>query len=198
MAGPISATRESAPQGLLERDAELARLREAFDAAALSDGALVLVEGEAGIGKTALLDAATREARDRGFRVLRARGGELEREFGFGIVRQLFEAPMRAEDAASRAELLSSAGDIVATVLGIGGAAPPATGQDAAFAAQHGLYWLTANLAAREPLLLAVDDAQWSDAASLRWLIFLARRLEGVPAVAIATWRSGEPDSPAD
>ena len=48
----------------------------------------------------------------------------------------------------------------------------------------HGLYWLTANLAARQPVLIVVDDAHWADAASLRWLAYLAGRLEG-PEVAV-------------
>ena len=45
---------------------------------------------------------------------------------------------------------------------------------------QHGLYWLTANLAARAPVLILVDDVHWADAPSLRFLVFLvARRLGG-------------------
>ena len=71
-------------------------------------------------------------------------------------------------------------------------------GQDRAFAAQHGLYWLAANLAARAPLLLCVDDAQWADAASLRWLVFLARRLEGVPVAVVVAVRSGEANAPGE
>jgi len=41
----------------------------------------------------------------------------------------------------------------------------------------HGLYWLIANLAARRPLVIAVDDAHWADAPSLRWLAHLAARI---------------------
>jgi predicted ATPase len=57
-------------------------------------------------------------------------------------------------------------------------------------AAMHGLYWLTADLAERAPLLLAADDARWSDAMSLRFLLYLARRLEDVPAVVLVAARS--------
>src|SRR3984957_4123786 len=53
----------------------------------------------------------------------------------------------------------------------------------------HGLYWLTADLAERAPLLLAVDDAHWSDAMSLRFLQYLARRLEDLPAVVLVAAR---------
>src|SRR5918998_1646545 len=59
---------------------------------------------------------------------------------------------------------------------------------DAAFAVLHGLYWLCANLAARRPLVLAVDDAHWGDAPSLRFLVFLLTRLEELPvALVVAT-----------
>ena len=52
----------------------------------------------------------------------------------------------------------------------------------------HGLYWLCANLAARRPLVLAVDDAHWADASSLRFLVFLVTRLDELPlALVVAT-----------
>jgi hypothetical protein len=70
MAAPISATRALAPRGLLERDDELERLLRAVAAAERGDGALAVVEGETGIGKTSLLDAVCAEARERGFSVL--------------------------------------------------------------------------------------------------------------------------------
>ena len=78
---------------LLEREAELAALDAAIDAARRGAGRLVVVEGPAGIGKSRLLAVAGHRAQERGMAVLRARGGELEREFAYGIVRQLFERP---------------------------------------------------------------------------------------------------------
>ena len=63
---------------------------------------------------------------------------------------------------------------------------------ESSFAALHGLYWLALNLAAERPLLLAVDDLQWCDRPSLRFLAYLARRLEGSPILLAATLRSGE------
>jgi class 3 adenylate cyclase/tetratricopeptide (TPR) repeat protein len=155
---------------------------------------LAVVEGEPGIGKTSLLDAVCGQARQRGFSVLCARGGELERDFGFGVVRQLFEAVLVGASGAGRAELLAGVAAIVEPIFGGHGDVGPSPGQDAAFAAQHGLYWLAANLAARAPVLLCVDDAQWADPASLRWLVYLARRLEGVPVAVVVAVRSGETD----
>ena len=59
----------------------------------------------------------------------------------------------------------------------------------------HGLYWLTANLAAHQPVLIVVDDAHWADAASLRWLAYLAGRLEGPELAVLAALRPAEPVS---
>ena len=61
---------------------------------------------------------------------------------------------------------------------------------DVAFATLHGLYWLVVNLAERAPLLLAIDDAQWADEPSLRFLLHLAHRLAGLPVVVALTMRS--------
>ncbi len=59
----------------------------------------------------------------------------------------------------------------------------------------HGLYWLTVNMAARRPVLVVVDDAHWADVASLRWLAYLAARLEGLPVAVIVALRPAEPVS---
>ena len=77
---------------ILERDGELAALSAAAVAAEAGHGALVLVEGPAGIGKTTLLRAACQRS---GLRTLTARGLALERGFPYGIVRQLLD-PVRA------------------------------------------------------------------------------------------------------
>ena len=78
---------------LLEREPELESLWSLVEAARERRGAAVIVEGEAGIGKTSLLEETAARAGESGARVLRARGAALERAFGFGIVRQLFERP---------------------------------------------------------------------------------------------------------
>jgi DNA-binding CsgD family transcriptional regulator len=125
-----------------------------------------------------------------GLRVLSARGGELEREFPFGVVRQLLEPVLAAADQAERGTLLAGAAALAEPVLstpeGDGAAEPP-------FAALHGLYWLAANLAAARPLLVVVDDLQWADLASLRWLVYLARRLEGMPLALLLATLPSEP-----
>src|SRR4051794_18765950 len=86
----------AAPALMLERGAGLAGVEALLGAARSGDGRLVVVEGSAGIGKTRLLAEARALAAAAEFEVLAARGGELEGEFAFGIVRQLFEAPLAA------------------------------------------------------------------------------------------------------
>src|SRR5262249_20718840 len=73
----------------------------------------------------------------------------------------------------------------------------PAAGNEASgdgsFASLHGLYWLTANLAGDAPLLLAIDDLHWCDRASLRFLTYLTRRLDGLPVLVVCSLRATEP-----
>jgi len=57
----------------------------------------------------------------------------------------------------------------------------------------HGLYWLLANLAISGPVVLAVDDLQWADEPSLRWLVYLCHRLEGLPVLVAASTRPPRP-----
>ena len=66
-------------------------------------------------------------------------------------------------------------------------------GADSSLAMLHGLYWLTANLAARRPLLLAVDDLHWCDLPSLRWLAYVLPRMEGLDLALVVGLRPGEP-----
>ena len=174
---------------LLERDHELSVLRGLVDNARVGRGGTVLVEGPAGSGKTALLRALRSSVDD--VRVLRAVGGELEREFPFGVVRQLFEREVHGSDPDRRARLLAGAAEHAAPIVGAAVASPGAS--DASFATLHGLYWLAAALAEEAPLLLVVDDAHWCDAPSLRFLVFLARRATELPLLVCVGTRVNEP-----
>ncbi|MDQ3647724.1 MAG: LuxR C-terminal-related transcriptional regulator [Actinomycetota bacterium] len=185
---------------LLEREAELARLRALIELAADGNGCVLLVEGEAGIGKTSLLGAARGLGEDAGLAVLSARGGELERDFAHGVARQLYEPPLRGAPPARRHRLLSGAAALAGPVLGF--ADPIAAGErlnaDATFAANHGLYWLTAALADERPLLLLVDDAHCADSATLLFLHYLGRRIEDLPVLLALAMRPVEPGSPRE
>src|SRR5258708_5880193 len=99
---------------LLERDAELEAVEAALTAAAAGSGRLVLVEGPAGKGKTALLAAARHRARRAGIRVLAARGSELERDVPFGLALELFGRPLQAARPADRQALFRGAAQLAA------------------------------------------------------------------------------------
>jgi DNA-binding CsgD family transcriptional regulator len=181
-------------QVLLERDGALADIDRRLHDALAGNGSLLLLEGPAGIGKTRLVLAARRRGRELGLVTLSARGSELEGEFAYGVVRQLFEAPLLAASPSERAELLTGAAGRVGALLNL--AAPQDDVADAlldpSFAILHGLYWLSANLARRWPLLVCVDDAHWADRASLRFLHYLGRRLEELPIAVVAAARPPE------
>ena len=115
--GPTEGSRVSAASDLLEREGELAQLGALVGAAQEGAGRLVLVEGGAGIGKTRLLAAVRERGAEAGMEVLHARGGELEREFPFGIVRQLFEPALAGGGKAERRDVLSGAAGLASPLF---------------------------------------------------------------------------------
>src|SRR4051812_24781897 len=162
---------------LLERDAEIAALRDLVAAVSEGRGATFLLEAPAGLGKSTLLDRAEELAGEHGVAVRRARAHELEREIAWGVARSLFEdadAALLDGPAAAAGRLLRGDAD------------------DTSFAILHALYWVAVRLAARAPLLLIVDDAQWADESSLRFLLYLLGRLESAPLGVLAAARPSE------
>jgi DNA-binding CsgD family transcriptional regulator len=181
-------------QALLEREAALARIDQCLRDAIAGGGSLLLLEGPAGIGKTRLVLAAGRHGSELGLATLSARGSELERDFAYGLVRQLFEGPLVAASPPERAEFLAGAAGRAATLFGIAAAQDDVAGAllDPSFAILHGLYWLCANLGRRSPLLLCIDDVHWADPASLRFLHYLGRRLDELPIAVVAAARPAQ------
>ncbi len=173
---------------LLERERELAELEALAGEARAGAGRLVVIEAAAGLGKTRLLQAARASGRGAGMQVLAARATELERDFPFALARQLFEPALAALDGPAREALLDGAVGPARGALGITQNGPATD----TFAVLHGLYWLTAAFAEQQPLLLAVDDAHWADAASLDFLRFLLPRLEELPVLLVLTCRPDE------
>jgi AAA ATPase domain len=93
---------------LLEREHELETLRRELSRAGSGDGTLVLIEGPAGVGKTELVREARAAADRTGIAPLEARGSELERQFAFGVVRQMLEPAINVPDGSiSSVELLA-------------------------------------------------------------------------------------------
>jgi DNA-binding CsgD family transcriptional regulator len=167
----------------------LAELGAAIDGACSGSGTLVLIEGDPGIGKSRLC-AATCEAADAaGMRLLRARGGELEQDLTYGIAKQLFERCLAELDPKAGESILSGPARLAGMALDPD---PEDLRLSSETGVSHGLYWLVSNLAELGPVALVIDDAQWADAPSLRFLLYLSRRLDGLPVALIVATRSRE------
>ena len=180
-------TAGAASDDLLERDVELSALARLLNKSVARSGGAVLIEGEAGVGKTALLERACDEAVKRGMAVLAGRGGELEREFAWGVVRQLFEPWLSVHKQTQPSPLFAGSASLAGPVFGADAA--PQSRPEESFSTLHGLYWLIVNMSSDVPLLVAVDDLHWADRPSLRFAVYLASRLEGLPVLLLATMR---------
>src|ERR1700722_7119879 len=200
-------SRVGAPQGdtlnfrrdvtLLERDTELRWFDLTIGDAVRGIGSLTVLEGSAGVGKSSLVAVARERAAGGGMRVLQARGNELERDFAFGSIRRLFEPGLLAATERERGRLLAGAAAGAAWVI-----APEPDAEDrldragASFAVLHGIHWLTLNLAAQTPLMLAADDLHWVDPPSLRALSYLAARVADSGIALVVALRPTEPGAP--
>jgi class 3 adenylate cyclase/DNA-binding CsgD family transcriptional regulator/tetratricopeptide (TPR) repeat protein len=178
------------PDALHERGQELAAINRLIHEP--PSGRFVAVDGRPGMGKTQLVLAARDGAARNGMQVLGARGAELEHEFGYGVVRQLFEPLLASLDAADEEQLLAGPAAFAGRLFREAELAAAPEGQDVGFAMLHGLYWLAVNIGARRPTLLTIDDLHWADAATLRWLCYLVPRLEGVPLALLVASRPPE------
>ena len=173
---------------LYERERELEQAAADLDAVAAGAGRVLVIEGQAGIGKSSVMGEVAGLAAERGFEIFSACGMDLERDYSYGIVRQLFEHHVHHMEPGERARLFRGAAGLAESLLlrtDPPAAAPAETPEDRMFAALHGLYWFCAELSEDGPLLLAIDDADRADQASLRFVAHLAPRLEGL-AVALA------------
>jgi DNA-binding CsgD family transcriptional regulator len=150
----------------------------------------VVIEGEAGIGKTTLWSFAQRAAAARGDRVLAWRASSAERELAFGALMGLLEADLgttiEALPEARRRALELPLGRVDA-----GGGVPEPSLVGLA------VLDLLRVLAARTPVVVALDDAHWSDPATAAALAFAARRLRAEPVAFLLAVRTGTPESGA-
>ena len=175
-------------QGIAEivgRDAELESIGRFLDDVARAPSVLLL-EGDAGIGKTTLWTAGVRATRDRGYVVLASRPAESETQLSFAALGDLLadvadvltELPSPQRHALEVALLLSEPG----------GAAPDQR------AVAAGLLSALRTLSGRGPVVVAIDDVQWLDATSAKLLEFALRRVHTEQIGALLSWRSGGGD----
>jgi DNA-binding CsgD family transcriptional regulator len=153
------------PGKIIERSAELGRLREVLGLAGKGRGGFVLISAVAGMGKTALVDEAIRLAGRRRFRALRTRATRVEDASGDGVVPRLWDLAGRDDEAGA-------------------GASPEGGGLDR----------LLVDLASAWPVAIAIDDAQWCDPETLRVLLQVAPWIETLPMVVVVAARAGEGD----
>jgi DNA-binding CsgD family transcriptional regulator len=191
----MSANRGRTGDGLLERELECRSLEQAIDRACAGDGGAVVIEGHAGIGKTSLLAYARESGTRRDMRVVSATGAELEWGFPYGVVRQFFESFLRTVPPAERKTWLRGTAEMAGTMFG--GRADRAVEPGEQFALLHSLYWMCVNIAEGRPLLMLLDDAQWADLPSLRYVEFTCRRLEQVPLLFVVATRLADEHTPA-
>jgi predicted ATPase len=166
------------------RTVELRTLVDALGRAAGGRPAIVVVEGEAGIGKSRLLAEALEAARSRGLQVVAGRGQDLERNRPFGLLADGFGCSRSSPDprrAAIAALLATHGGDRGATTV----SSDPAL----QFQAVDAFLDLVEALAPRGPLVLGLDDLQWADSSSLLTLGALARRVTDNPVALLASLR---------
>ncbi|WP_406451782.1 AAA family ATPase [Streptomyces sp. NBC_01622] len=184
---------EATSASLWERDEEVAGVVEAIDALCVdqsSSGSLLVVRGEAGFGKTALLAETRRIAEERNCVVWQARGGETLKSVPFNVVRQLLQPALLSLMPEEAREYLGDWYDIAGPALGI---AEPGERQADPQGVCDGLVAAVRRLAKREwPLVLLIDDAHWADQETLRWLAAFAERLDDLSVLVVVARRPGE------
>lgn len=145
---------------------------------------MVIIEGPAGIGKTRLIHDARALAKARGFARIQATGDELESSMAWSVVRQLVERSISRYSGDVRERLLAGPSGAALSVLGEAPAEAPAG--DTAFGANDArAVVVAADLGSFRPLLITVDDAQWTDLLSLRFLVYPSRRVADLPIMMV-------------
>src|SRR5215217_4693691 len=169
----------------LGREAEARALVEALDRVASGASAIVLIEGEAGIGKTRLLQDALQDARARGMQVVAGQAVELERTRPFGLLTAAFGCVSTSPDQRRVAisALLATHGRSDQGLITV------TSDPGLQFRTVDAFADLAEELALSGPLVIGVDDLQWADPSSLLTLATLSRRLAYLQVALIGCFR---------
>ncbi|MDT5080678.1 MAG: hypothetical protein QOJ80_5315, partial [Mycobacterium sp.] len=164
---------------LLGRAAECEALRSLLATARSSQSQAIVLRGEAGVGKTTLLDYVLEESN--GFRVAHVAGVESDMELAFAGLQQLCAPLLDHLD-----ELPEPQREALSVAFGRGVGPTPDR-----FLVGLAVLSLFAAVATRQPLLCVVDDAQWLDQVSVQTIGFVARRLVAEPVAVVCSVRDG-------
>ena len=165
---------------LIGRDREMRALADLL-AGIQERGAAVIVRGEAGIGKSSLVAAASDRARERGVQVLTAAAVQCETHLPFAGLHQLLLPILADADRLPPPQRRA-----VDAAFGVVDERAPEP-----FVIALATLQLLSDAAARAPLLLIVEDAHWLDRPTADVLTFVARRLEGDPVLMLVAIRDG-------
>lgn len=175
------------PPSLVGRDREVEAVRGVIRESARGRGQVLLIEGEPGIGKSRLVERACDEARTAGFEVAQDGCDDLVPPRPFAsLLGALGIRPETSDPGRAAVAALVDAHDLPGPASA---PAPPNPGLQ--FRVVEALGALVERLAARAPLILAIDDLQWADAATLVALRSIARRISTLPVIVLGTNRSG-------
>jgi predicted ATPase len=181
---------------LVGRGAEYGRLLEVLAQVQMGQGRLVLLEGEAGMGKSRLLQELAREAGWRGFGLLSSKANERSGHKPFGLLQEAFGANLSGlwlEQLRTQLEApwLQAVAQVV-PALGKGGSAVALRPEDEPTRMREGLARLLQSLSRWAPQVLLLDDLHWADEATLEALPYLVRAMAGCPVLLILGYRSSE------
>jgi DNA-binding NarL/FixJ family response regulator len=184
---------------LVGRDHELRLLQHSLGA--MSGGAscqVIVLTGEAGIGKSSLLSELVSSAQGLGYLALSARAAEFEPELPFGLVVDALEEYLQSVAGAVLTDLdgedLGALGRVFPTLRELDAGSDQPSSAAERFRVHRAVRQLIERLASRQPLVLVLDDVHWADRASLELVEHLLRRPPDAPVLIAIAHRSGRAD----